>query len=263
MATPIETTLADGAGWSLEAPGGVLPHPTPATPRKTAMTAVAPKEADLTKAFDFLEVTVATLPRAVYARHAMAKQARQVQRCGWVSDDPLYIQYHDEEWGVPVHDDRKLFEMITLEGAQAGLSWITILRKRQGYLRAFDGFDTAKIARYDARRVQRLMADEGIVRNRLKIESTISNARALRDLQREHGSLDAFVWSFVGGKPLVHRPRSLGEIPPSSPESDALSKGLKAHGFRFVGSTIMYAFMQACGLVDDHVVGCFRAKKAR
>jgi DNA-3-methyladenine glycosylase I len=172
------------------------------------------------------------------------------------------VQYHDEEWGVPVHDDRKLFEMLTLEGAQAGLSWRTILRKRAAYKRAFDDFDAAKIARYDARRVERLLKDEGIVRNRLKVESTVTNARALRDLAREHGSLDAFVWSFVGGAPMVRRPGP-GETPSRTPESDALSKALKAHGFRFVGSTILYAFMQACGLVDDHQRGCFRARRGK
>jgi DNA-3-methyladenine glycosylase I len=172
------------------------------------------------------------------------------------------LQYHDEEWGVPVHDDRKLFEMLTLEGAQAGLSWMTILRKREAYKRAFDDFDVAKIARYDARRVARLLLDEGIVRNRLKVQSTVSNARALRDLTREHGSLDAFVWSFVGGKARVRRPGP-GQTPSRTPESDALSKALIAKGFRFVGSTIVYAFMQACGLVDDHQRGCFRAKPRR
>ena len=169
-------------------------------------------------------------------------------------------QYHDEEWGVPVHDDRKLFEMLTLEGAQAGLSWMTILRKRAAYKRAFDDFDVAKIARYDARRVERLLKDEGIVRNRLKVESTVTNARALRDLAREHGSLDAFVWSFVGGAADGEAARP-GRDPGRTPESDALSKALKAHGFRFVGSTILYAFMQACGLVDDHQRGCFRARR--
>jgi len=187
---------------------------------------------------------------------------REPRRCSWAGDDPLMLQYHDEEWGVPVHDDRKLFEMLTLEGAQAGLSWMTILRKREAYKRAFDDFDVAKIARYDARRVARLLLDEGIVRNRLKVQSTVSNARALRDLTREHGSLDAFVWSFVGGKARVRRPGP-GQTPSRTPESDALSKALIAKGFRFVGSTIVYAFMQACGLVDDHQRGCFRAKPRR
>jgi DNA-3-methyladenine glycosylase I len=168
--------------------------------------------------------------------------------------------YHDDEWGIPVHDDRRLFEMLTLEGAQAGLSWKTILRKRDGYRRAFDEFDAEKVARYDARRVARLMADEGIVRNRLKIESTIENARVLLDLRRQGGSLDALVWSFVGGAPKMNRPRSPAEVPASTPESDALSKALRKQGFRFVGSTIVYAFMQACGLVDDHVRTCFRVQ---
>jgi DNA-3-methyladenine glycosylase I len=181
-------------------------------------------------------------------------------RCGWVGEDPLSVRYHDEEWGVPVHDERKLFEMLVLEGAQAGLSWMTILRKRENYRRAFDGFDPDKIARYDARRAARLMLDEGIVRNRLKIESTISNARALPALRRAHGSLDAFVWSFVGGVPRTRGPRDA--VPAKTAESDALSKALRKQGFRFVGSTIMYAFMQACGLVDDHDRRCFRARPA-
>jgi DNA-3-methyladenine glycosylase I len=167
-------------------------------------------------------------------------------------------RYHDEEWGVPVHDDRKLFEMLILEGAQAGLSWRTILNKRDGYRRAFDGFDAAKIARYDGRRVRRLLLDEGIVRNRLKVQATIGNAKALPALAREHGSLDAFVWSFVGNEPLVRRARA--PLPARTAESDALSKALLAHGFRFVGSTIVYAFMQACGLVNDHDRTCFRAR---
>ena len=168
-------------------------------------------------------------------------------------------RYHDEEWGVAVHDDRRLFEMLTLEGAQAGLSWRTILNKREGYRRAFDGFDAKKIARYDAARVARLMKDEGIVRNRLKIESTIGNARALLELRRGGGSLDAVVWPFVGGAPRVNRPASFSSVPARTPESDALSKTLKKLGFRFVGSTILFAFMQACGLVDDHQRSCFRA----
>jgi DNA-3-methyladenine glycosylase I len=187
---------------------------------------------------------------------------REPRRCAWAGDDPLMIRYHDEEWGVPVHDDRKLFEMLTLEGAQAGLSWITILRKRAAYKRAFDDFDVTKVARYDARRVRRLLLDEGIVRNKLKVQSTITNARAAVELAREHGSLDAFVWSFVDGKPIVRRPGP-GETPSRTAESDALSKALSSRGFRFVGSTILYAFMQACGLVDDHQRGCFRSHTAR
>ena len=181
------------------------------------------------------------------------------KRCFWVSDDPLYLRYHDEEWGVPVHDDRKLFEMLTLEGAQAGLSWLTILRKREGYRRAFDGFDPAKVARYRAPRVARLLEDVGIVRNRLKVESTVTNARAFLAVRKEHDSFAAFVWPFVGGAPIVRTSRT---IAPRTPESDALSKALLARGFRFVGSTIMYAFMQACGLVDDHDPTCFQAKPA-
>jgi DNA-3-methyladenine glycosylase I len=181
-------------------------------------------------------------------------------RCGWSTSDPLYVRYHDEEWGVPVHHDRRLFEFLTLEGAQAGLSWITILRKRGAYAKAFAGFDPAKVARFDARTKARLMKDEGIVRNRLKIESTVDNARAFLAVQEEHGSFDAYVWRFVGGKPMVRRPKTLAQVPARTPESDAMSKDLKKRGFRFVGSTICYAFMQACGLVDDHVSTCFRAR---
>jgi DNA-3-methyladenine glycosylase I len=180
------------------------------------------------------------------------------QRCAWVGDDPLYRDYHDNEWGVPCRDDRALFELLTLEGAQAGLSWITILRKRENYRRLFDDFDAAKIARYTPKRIDRLLQDPGIVRNRLKVESTVSNARAFLELQREPGGFSEFVWRFVDGKPIRNRPRTLGEVPASTPVSDALSKALKQRGFRFVGSTICYAFMQAAGLVDDHTVACFR-----
>jgi DNA-3-methyladenine glycosylase I len=184
-------------------------------------------------------------------------------RCGWAGTDPLYVQYHDDEWGRPVHDDRHFFEMLILEGAQAGLSWITILRKRPAYRKAFDRFDPKKVARYDARKVRALMADPGIVRNRLKIEGTVKNARAFLAVQKEFGSFDAYVWPFVGGAPQVNRPASMKDVRPTSPESDALSKDLKKRGFTFVGSTIMYAFMQACGLVDDHVRGCIRSSDAR
>lgn len=180
-------------------------------------------------------------------------------RCSWATSDPLYERYHDEEWGIPVHDDRRLFEFLILEGAQAGLSWITILRKRGGYEKAFSGFDARKIARYDARKVARLMENEGIVRNRLKIESTVTNARAFLAVQKEFGSFDAYIWGFVGGSPRVNRRRGAGDVPASTAESDAMSRDLKKRGFRFVGSTICYAFMQACGLVDDHMKGCFRA----
>jgi DNA-3-methyladenine glycosylase I len=190
-------------------------------------------------------------------------RAREVRRCAWVTADPLYVRYHDEEWGVPVHDDRRLFEMLILEGAQAGLSWLTILRKREGYRRVFDGFDAEAIARWDKRRIARAMKDEGIVRNRLKIESTVSNARAYLALKEELGSFDSFVWAFVKGRPIVSRPRSSGEIRAQTPESDALAAALKKRGFRFVGSTIMYAWMQACGLADDHARDCFRAAPRR
>jgi DNA-3-methyladenine glycosylase I len=185
------------------------------------------------------------------------------ERCAWVGDDPLYVAYHDEEWGRPVHDERHLFEMLTLEGAQAGLSWLTILKKRAGYRRAFAGFDPERIARFDRRKVERLMADAGIVRNRLKIEATVANARAYRELVRDEGGLDPFVWSFVDGRPQVNRPRSMAEVPAETAGSKALSKALKRKGFRFVGPTICYAFMQACGLVDDHLATCFRSRSAR
>jgi DNA-3-methyladenine glycosylase I len=171
-----------------------------------------------------------------------------------------YIRYHDEEWGVPVRDDRKQFEFLTLEGAQAGLSWSTILNKREGYREAFADFDVEKVARFDRRKVERLMNFPGIVRNRLKIESTISNAKAVLKLQDESGGLAAHLWSFVGGKPIVNRWTEMKQVPATSAESDALSKDLKKRGFRFVGSTIIYAHMQATGMVNDHVVSCFRHK---
>ena len=178
------------------------------------------------------------------------------KRCRWCLGSPQYIAYHDGEWGKPVHDDRVFFEFLTLEGAQAGLSWSTILAKRENYRRAFAGFDPAKVARFGARQVAKLMQDAGIVRNRLKIEGTVRNARAFLEVQREFGSFDRYVWHFVGDRPRVNRPKAPGEVPASTPQSDALSKDLKRRGFTFVGSTIMYAFMQATGLVDDHVVGC-------
>jgi len=170
-------------------------------------------------------------------------------------------RYHDEEWGVPVHDDRCLFEFLTLEGAQAGLSWRTILNKREGYREAFAGFDPARVARFDARRRSSLMKNPGIVRNRLKIESTVSNARAFLDVGKEFGSFDSYVWRFVHGKPIQNRRAGLHEIPASTPESDALSTDLRKRGFRFVGSTIMYAFMQAVGMVNDHEVSCYRRRE--
>ena len=184
------------------------------------------------------------------------------KRCGWSSlDEPLYRDYHDKEWGVPVHDDRTLFEFLVLEGAQAGLSWWTILRKRENFRRAFDGFDPARVALYDGRKVRRLLADKGIVRNRLKIGSAIQNARAFLDVQREFGSFDAYIWRFVDGRPRVNSWRSLKEIPAITPEAEAMSKDLLKRGFRFVGPTICYAHMQATGMVNDHVTSCFRYKE--
>ena len=183
----------------------------------------------------------------------------EVVRCRWATND-LSILYHDREWGVPQHKDRVLFEFLILEGAQAGLSWDTILRKRDNYRAAFDRFDPAKVARYDRRKVQALLRDEGIVRNRLKIASAISNARAFLDVQKEFGSFDHYVWQFVGGKPHVNHRRLGGKIPARTAESDAMSKDLKKRGFNFVGSTICYAFMQATGMVNDHAVECFRWK---
>ncbi len=185
-----------------------------------------------------------------------------MNRCSWPKSE-LDIAYHDAEWGVPVHDDRLLFEMLILEGAQAGLSWSTILKKRQNYRRAFDNFDARKIARYDARKVKSLLADAGIVRNRLKIAATIQNAKAFMAVQKEIGSFDAYIWKFVGGRPIHNRRKSLKEVPPRTPESDAMSKDLLKHGFKFVGSTICYAFMQAVGMVNDHTVDCFRHRQLR
>ena len=178
-------------------------------------------------------------------------------RCRWPRTE-LDIAYHDREWGVPVHDDRLFFELLTLEGAQAGLSWSTILKKRDGYRKAFSDFDVARVARFTAARRERLMRDEGIVRNRLKIESTIQNARAFMAVQREFGSFDAYVWRFVGGAPHVNKWRGTSDVPVRTAESDALSKDLKKRGFKFVGTTICYAFMQATGMVNDHAVSCFR-----
>ena len=180
------------------------------------------------------------------------------KRCPWVNpENPLYVEYHDREWGRPVHDDIRHFEMLTLEGAQAGLSWETILRKRENYRAAFAGFDPAKVARFSRARIEKLLADPGIVRNRLKIESTVTNAAAFLAVQREFGSFDDYVWSFVGGRPLKSRLRKIADYPAKTAQSDALSKDLKKRGFRFVGSTIIYAYMQAVGLVDDHTVDCF------
>ncbi len=181
-------------------------------------------------------------------------------RCPWCGKDPLYVAYHDAEWGVPVRDDARLFELLLLEGAQAGLSWITILRKRENYRRAFAQFDAEKVARFDAKKRARLMLDEGIVRNRLKIESATSNARAFLRMQ-EQGSFSDWLWAFVDGEPIVNRPRTMAQVPARTELSDTISKELKKRGFRFVGSTIVYAFLQATGVVDDHLAGCFCAKR--
>lgn len=186
--------------------------------------------------------------------------SKQKIRCPWPTD-PLYLDYHDREWGVPAHDDRHLFEMLVLEGAQAGLSWITILRKRERYRQVFDGFDPARVATYTARKVAGLLADPGIVRNRLKIDASITNARAFLAVQEEHGSFDAYLWGFVGGVPRQNAWQAMKNVPARTAESDALSRDLKKRGFRFVGSTICYAFMQAVGMVNDHVTDCFRHRE--
>ena len=191
----------------------------------------------------------------------LTPMARVVTRCGWCGTDPLYVSYHDEEWGVPVHDDRKLFEFLILEGAQAGLSWLTILRKREAYREAFAGFDAERVARFNARKVEQLLRNPGIVRNRLKVESAVKNARAFLRVQDEFGSFAAYQWRFVDGRPRQNRPRALEDIPAKTDESDALSKDLQRRGFGFVGSTIVYAHMQAVGMVNDHVVGCFRQRE--
>lgn len=183
-------------------------------------------------------------------------------RCGWCTTDPLYQAYHDTEWGVPIHDDRVLFEFLILEGAQAGLSWITILRRREAYRRAFAGFDPTAVAAFTDADLARLLQDEGIIRNRLKVSSARDNAQAFLRVQAEYGSFDAYVWSFIGGKPRVNRPASLAEVPAVTPEAEALSRDLKRRGFRFVGPTIMYAFMQATGMVDDHVATCWKRRGA-
>jgi DNA-3-methyladenine glycosylase I len=186
------------------------------------------------------------------------EQASRKSRCAWAGEDPTYVAYHDTEWGVPVYDDRLLFEFLVLEGAQAGLSWITILRKRDAYRKAFAGFDPEKVARFNAKKIEALMQDPGIVRNRLKIESAIKNARAFLELRDELGSFSDYQWKFVDGKPIQNRYATTKEIPARTPVSDALSKDLKKRGFTFVGSTIMYAHMQAVGMVNDHVETCFR-----
>lgn len=186
-----------------------------------------------------------------------------LRRCGWAGSDPLYVAYHDDEWGVPLHDDRRLFEMLILEGAQAGLSWITILKKRQNYRKAFANFDAQRVARFGARDRTRLLADAGIVRNRLKIDATITNAKALLQLLESTASFDAWLWSFVDGKAIHNRWRNLRDVPAKTKEAEALSRALRQRGFRFVGPTIIYAFMQATGMVNDHLVDCFRHRECQ
>ena len=187
---------------------------------------------------------------------------KNITRCQWLDlTKPDYIKYHDEEWGVPVHDDRIIFEFLTLEGAQAGLSWYTVLRKREAYRKAFSEFDPAKVARYGKRQLKSLLNNPGIIRNLQKIEAAINNAKRFLEVQQEFGSFDAYIWRFVGGKPIVHKLRKLKDYPAASPESDALSMDLKQRGFKFVGSTICYAHMQATGMINDHVVDCFRRRQ--
>ena len=190
----------------------------------------------------------------------MTKTGENLVRCHWASN-PLNIPYHDEEWGVPVHDEHKWFEFLILEGAQAGLSWDTILKKRARYVEVFDGFDPQKVARYGAKKVRQLLADPGIIRNRLKIDATIGNARAFLKIQQEFGSFDAYIWRFVDGRPKQNTWKAHAKVPASTPQSDALSKDLKKRGFRFVGSTICYALMQATGMVNDHAITCYRYKE--
>jgi len=194
----------------------------------------------------------------------LARTFMTTKRCTWVGiDDPLMLQYHDREWGVPVHDDRKHFEFLVLEGAQAGLSWSIVLKKRDGYRRAFSEFDPEKVVRYTEKRIQKLILDPGIIRNRMKIEASVRNARALLAIQEEFGSFDAYCWRFVGGRPKLNRLKTMRDLPATSPESDAFSKDLKRRGFSFVGSTVVYSYMQAVGMVNDHLVDCFRYREIR
>ncbi len=181
-------------------------------------------------------------------------------RCVWAGNLDIYQDYHDEEWGVPVHDDQMLFEMITLEGAQAGLNWITILKKREGYRKAFDNFDVKKISRYTEKKIEKNLLNPGIVRNKLKVRSTVSNAKAFIAIQKEFGSFDKYIWQFVNGKPIINKWKKMEQVPASTAESDAMSKDLKKRGFKFVGTTICYAYMQAVGMVNDHTTDCFRYK---
>ena len=199
---------------------------------------------------------------AIHIRDNIVTVATEPQRCFWVAlDKPYYVEYHDTEWGVPVHDDRRHFEMLILEGAQAGLSWETILRKRGNYRRAFAGFDPAKVARFSPARIEKLLLDPGLVRNRLKIQSAVKNARAFLAIQKEFGTFDAYVWRFTGNRPINRKRKSRSDVPAKTEESDALSKDLQKRGLNFVGSTIIYAYMQAVGLVNDHTTNCFRHKE--
>ena len=191
----------------------------------------------------------------------MAKNKSEILRCPWAGSDPLYVAYHDTEWGVPVFDDRKLFEFLLLEGAQAGLSWLTVLKKRENYRKAFSGLDPAKVAGFGEEKILRLLEDPGIIRNRLKVRAAVDNARAFLKVQEEFGSFAEYSWRFVGGRPRKNSFKSLRDIPATSPESDSFSKDLKKRGFKFVGSTIIYAHMQAVGMVNDHLVGCFRYRE--
>jgi DNA-3-methyladenine glycosylase I len=185
----------------------------------------------------------------------------EIKRCDWPGKDPLYIQYHDEEWGRPVHNDRKLFEAVILDGFQAGLSWLTILRKRENFRKAFDGFDAVKMAKYDEAKIQALMQDAGIIRNQLKIRSAVTNAQAFLKVKEEFGSFNKYIWQFVNHKPIINQWKEMSQLPVSTPESDAMSKDMKKRGFKFCGTTICYAFMQAVGMMNDHTVDCFCYKK--
>lgn len=187
----------------------------------------------------------------------------ELHRCGWSLGDPIYIEYHDNEWGVPVHDDRKLFEFLVLEGAQAGLSWLTVLKKREGYRKAFAGFDPEKVARFSDKKIEKLLQDPSIIRNKLKVNSAVTNAKAFLKVREEFGSFDKYIWGFTDGKVIHNKWKSLKEIPPKTKESDTMSKDLISRGFKFVGSTIMYAHMQATGMVNDHVTECFRHKELK
>ncbi len=195
------------------------------------------------------------------AKTPQAKDKNEKKRCPWCLSDPLYIRYHDEEWGKPVHDDKLLFEFLVLESFQAGLSWFIVLKKRENFRKAFAGFEARKVAKFDSRKAEALMQDAGIIRNRLKIEAAINNAKRFLEIQKEFGSFDRYVWSFVGGKTVANKPKTLKDLRPTSPISDALSKDMGARGFKFRGSTIYYAFMQAVGLVDDHLSDCWRKKR--